>query len=171
MGKNSILHEQDARNVIAMGSLDERDQKIMSLLLSGKSNRAIATTLKIPMSTVQRRTRKLFEQDIVRLRCELNHKRLGFRKGLLHVYLKDGNIQGIADKISKIYGIQSTFIHIGNSDIVGLFIFRETQQLLDILSECKKIIGVDRVVWSEEVLEVSGSANGESEKRLLSEIM
>lgn len=101
-----------------------RDQEILSLLITGKSNKAIATKLKIPMSTVQRKTRKLFERDIIRVKYELNHKKLGFRKGLLHVYLKDGNIQRIADEISRISGMESTSIHIGNSDIVGLFVFR-----------------------------------------------
>ena len=155
MGKRSIIHEQNARNAsLVLKDLDTRDQEILQLLLTGKDNRAIATNLKIPMSTVQRRTRKLFERDLVRLRMELNYKKLGFRRGLLHVYLKDGNIKGIAEQISKVNGMQSTSIHIGNSDIVGLFIFRETQRLLDILSDCKKIGGVDRVVWSEEVLDI-----------------
>ena len=53
--------------------------------------------------------------------------------------------------------MQSTSIHIGNSDIVGLFVFKETQQLLDIITECKKIEGVERVVWSEEVMSIDHS--------------
>jgi DNA-binding Lrp family transcriptional regulator len=170
MGKNRIVNESDARNNIVNNGLDERDQEILDLLLSGKGNRAIATKLKIPMSTVQRRTRKLFERNVVKIRYELNHKKLGFRKGLLHVYLKDGNIQGIANQVAKIYGMQSTSIHIGNSDIVGLFVFKETQHLLDIMSECKKIVGVDRVVWSEEVMGVSDTSSSESDRELLSEI-
>ena len=96
----------------------------------------------------------MLKSDTVRIRYELNYDKLGFRKGLLHVYLKNGNIQGIADQIAKIGGMQSTSVHIGNSDIVGLFVFEETQHLLDILSNCKKIEGVDRVVWSEEVMKV-----------------
>ena len=171
MGKNSIGRLHDARNSIILKGLDERDQEILGLLLSGKGNRAIATKLKIPMSTVQRRTRKLFERDIVRVRYELNHNKLGFRKGLLHVYLKDGNIQGIANQISKINGMQSTTIHIGNSDIVGRFVFRETQHLLDIISDCKKIEGVDRVVWSEEVMDMDESAASENERELLSKLV
>ena len=171
MGKNCIRRDSNARNISLINDkIDERDQEILNLLLSGKSNRAIASRLKIPMSTVQRRTRKLFERDIVKIKCEINYKKLGFRKGLLHVYLKDGNIQGIANQISKIYGMQSTSIHIGNSDIVGLFIFRETQHLLDILSDCKKIEGVDRVVWSEEVMNVPETSSEDNDERLLSEM-
>jgi Lrp/AsnC family transcriptional regulator for asnA, asnC and gidA len=170
MAKNRIRDYSDARNTAIYNNLDERDREILRLLISNTSNRAIATKLKIPMSTVQRRTRRLFEKGIVRMKYELNHKKLGFRKGLLHVYLKDGNLQGIAEEISKIRGMESTSIHIGNSDIVGLFIFSEASHLLDIMSECKKIEGVDHVLWSEEVMNIFEPATSSNDKQLLSEI-
>jgi hypothetical protein len=66
--------------------------------------------------------------------------------------------------------MESTSIHIGNSDIVGFFVFSKAQHLLDIMSECKKIEGVDRVLWSEEVMNVSEPAIGSNDKQLLSEI-
>ena len=106
------------------------------------------------MSTVQRRTRKLFEKDLVRMIYQLNFKKLGLRRGLMHVYLTNGNMQSISHQIAGIPGIYSISIHIGNSDIVAQFVFKETKELLDIISECKKLTGVDRVVWSEEVVEV-----------------
>jgi DNA-binding Lrp family transcriptional regulator len=112
------------------------------------------------MSTVQRRTRKLFEKGIVRSRIELDYQKLGLRKGLLHVYLKEGHINSIAEKVSHIKGIQSATIHIGNSDIVGVFVFKDAAQLLEIMNYAKKIEGVDRVVWSEEVFTLP--SNGDS---------
>jgi DNA-binding Lrp family transcriptional regulator len=168
MGERRIRHNSDGRITSSHNQLDSRDRKILRLLLAGEKNREMASKLKIPMSTVQRRTRKLLKNETVRIRYELNYDKLGFRKGLLHVYLKNGNIQGIADQIAKIEGMQSTSIHIGNSDIVGLFVFEETQHLLDILSNCKKIEGVDRVVWSEEVMKVSANAL-DIEKQLISQ--
>jgi DNA-binding Lrp family transcriptional regulator len=169
MGERRTRGKADARNTISQNHLDSRDQEILRLLLLGEKNRKIATKLKIPMSTVQRRTRKLLHSGTVRIKYELNYKRLGFRTGLLHVYLKDGNIQGIADAISKIKGMQSTSVHIGNSDIVGLFVFQETQHLLDILSNCKKIEGVERVVWSEEVMRVSESSGTDIDEQLVAQ--
>jgi DNA-binding Lrp family transcriptional regulator len=158
MGKDrtSDSSREENNNLI---NLDRRDRQILDLLLSGSDNRDIASRLKIPMSTVQRRTRKLFADEIVKNRVELNYRKLGFRSGLLHVYLKNGNIDDVARQVSVIKGIQSTTIHIGNSDVVGLFVFKETPQLLDIMSETKKIEGVDRVVWSEEVVDVPNSGN------------
>jgi hypothetical protein len=65
--------------------------------------------------------------------------------------------------------MQSTSVHIGNSDIVGLFVFQETQHLLDILSNCKKIEGVERVVWSEEVMRVSESSGTDIDEQLVAQ--
>src|SRR5207237_8478450 len=89
-------------------TLYKHNQDILKLLLSGHSNKAIAARLKIPISTIQRRTTKLFERGFLRVNYELNYRKLGLRKGLLHVYLKDGNLEGIADQIARINGIQST---------------------------------------------------------------
>ncbi|CAN5564421.1 hypothetical protein BH18THE1_BH18THE1_08250 [soil metagenome] len=48
-------------------------------------------------------------------------------------------------------GILSVAVHIGNSDHVALFIYKDSKQLLDTISESKKINGVVRVLLSEEV--------------------
>ena len=48
-------------------------------------------------------------------------------------------------------GIISVAVHIGNSDLVALFVYKNSKQLLDTISESKKIPGVERVLWSEEV--------------------
>jgi DNA-binding Lrp family transcriptional regulator len=170
MGKPRIWKEADARNIMRPSKLDERDQEILGLLVAGANNRVIATKLRIPMSTVQRRTRRLFERDVIKVRYELNHKKLGFRKGLLHVYLKDGNMKEVAEQIAGIDGMQSTSIHIGNSDIIGLFVFRETHHLLDILSACKKITSVERVVWSEEVMNMTKESARNNQRQLVTDI-
>jgi len=151
MGKARINAQQYARIANVANSLDDRDREILGSMLSGFNNREIASRLKIPMSTVQRRTRNLFERGIVKNKTELDYKKLGFRSGLLHVYLNDGNIHAAAEMVAKIRGMLTTSIHIGNSDVVGLFVFKEADHLLDIMSEAKKIEGVERVVWSEEV--------------------
>ena len=39
----------------------------------------------------------------------------------------------------------------GNSDLVALFIYKDSKKLLDIISETNLIQGVNRVLWSEEV--------------------
>jgi len=56
-----------------------------------------------------------------------------------------------AEKIAKTDGITSVAIHIGNSDIVADFVYKDSEQIVDIISAIKKLPNIDRTVWSEEV--------------------
>ena len=60
-------------------------------------------------------------------------------------------MKSTAQRISAMEGITSVSIHIGNSDIVGDFVYQDSEQIVDILSTIKKLDGVDKAVWSEEV--------------------
>src|SRR6266542_6757552 len=99
--------------------LDNADFRIISLMIAGNDNKQISEELDIPLSTVQRRTRNILLSGVVRVKVEPNFKRLGIKKGLLHVYLSDGDIRSRALKVAKMDGILSTSVHVGNSDIVG----------------------------------------------------
>jgi hypothetical protein len=56
-------------------------------------------------------------------------------------------------------GILSVAVHIGNSDLVALFIYKDTGQLLRTINEAKKIKGVERVLWSEEIYFIKMNEN------------
>jgi hypothetical protein len=45
----------------------------------------------------------------------------------------------------------SSDIHIGNSDVVGEFVYEDSEQLVDLISKVKELENIERVVWSEEV--------------------
>lgn len=150
MGKTGSTPIHDGAKSL-LDTLGYRDREILQLLLAGMSNGAIANRLQILLSTVQRRSRKLFERGIAKSRIELDYEKLGLRRGLLHVYMRDGDVQVLAKKVASIRGMQTTSIHIGNSDVLGFFVFKDAGQLLDIMNQAKKTEGVDRVVWSEEV--------------------
>ena len=139
--------------------IDPLDAKIMSLMVSGLPNKQIAGKLKVPLSTIQRRTRKLIEKGMISMRAEVNLQMMGFKKGLIHVYISNGNIDQIARKISLLEPIESVGIHIGNSDMIGNVIYGDSQQLLQTISDIKKIEGVDRIVWSEEVYNFTSNDN------------
>ena len=47
--------------------MDKTDFRIISLLVLGYDNKKISSTLKIPLSTIQRRTRRILLSEIVKL--------------------------------------------------------------------------------------------------------
>lgn len=135
-------------------SLDDTDFKIISLLVTNHDNKKISEDLKIPLSTIQRRVRNIMLSGIVNTRVEPNFKRLGIKKGLLQVYLSNGDIKRSTSEVAKMDGVLSASVHVGNSDIVSEFVYEDSEQLVDTISKIKHMDGVDRVLWSEEVYEV-----------------
>jgi DNA-binding Lrp family transcriptional regulator len=141
-------------------SLDNTDFRIIALLCSGRDNRQISTQLKIPLSTIQRRTRRIISSGIVNVGVQPNFERLGLKRGALHVCLYDGDIRKRVTQLSKMDGMISSSVQIGNSDVVSDYAYENTDQLMDTISSIKHMEGVDKVTWSEEVYrEPVGSEN------------
>jgi hypothetical protein len=46
-------------------------------------------------------------------------------------------------------------IYIGNSEIVSEFVYDNSECLVDIIATIKQIQGVNRVMWSEEIIKLS----------------
>jgi hypothetical protein len=87
--------------------IDQIDQRLIELLLEGYTDKKIASNQKSPLSTILRRIRRIFENEYVIRKNELNHKKLGLRKVYLFISLI-GDSSPIAKRISNIRGI--TFI-------------------------------------------------------------
>src|SRR5215211_2652230 len=136
-------------------NIDIIDKKIIELLIANHENSFISQKLEIPLSTIQRRTRKLFEKEIISTKIELNYEKLGYKRGLLHVYLKKGQLDRIGQIVVEKRGILSVSVHVGNSDLVALFVYRDSKDLIETMTNIKEIEGVERVLWSEEVYFIS----------------
>ena len=145
-------HKDNAVNFLSQ--MDKTDFKIISLMVLGQDNKQISSTLKIPLSTIQRRTRRILQSELVKIEYQPNFKLLGIAKGMLHVYLHDGQLRRTSQKISEMEGILWTSIHVGNSDVVSEFVYENSEDLVDIIGEIKQSEGVDRVLWSEEVIKL-----------------
>jgi DNA-binding Lrp family transcriptional regulator len=139
--------------------IDELDLTLIPLLVAGLDSKEIATKVDRPLSTVQRRIRMLFEKGLLETRIVPNYRKLGFKRGLLHVHINNGEAESIGKKLAKLKGIISASLHIGNSDLVGEFVYMNSTEILDLISNVKKIEGVENTVWSEEVLEISTSSD------------
>ncbi len=152
--KNLLSGDFVAKNSV---KIDELDLKIVSLLVVGRSNKEICAELAVPLSTIQRRTRAIFEKELLVSKVELNYKKFGINKGLVHLYLADGEAMLIAKKMAEVPGVISVSVHIGNSDIVAEIIYRDSMDILNMLLLIKRIKGVQKVVWSEEIHRISAT--------------
>jgi hypothetical protein len=153
----NIVNEEQKQKISDNGIshfFDKTDYRIISLLIIGYDNKKISYTLKVPLSTIQRRTRIILLSGIVTLEYTPNFRMLGIKKGLLHTYLDDGQLRKTAEKISEMEGILSVALHVGNSDVVSEFVYGNSEELVDIIAAIKEIEGVDRVMWSEEVFKL-----------------
>jgi DNA-binding Lrp family transcriptional regulator len=133
--------------------IDKTDVRILDLVIENHSNKHLAYILKIPLSTIQRRVRKLIENGFIVSKNQINYTKFGFKSGSIHIYLSNGNMDEILDKVSKLKGVTSLEVHIGNSDIIADVVYKEGKDLLKLITAIKKIEGVERIVWSEKILE------------------
>jgi len=131
--------------------IDKIDQKLIDLLLKGYTNKKIAFEANSPLSTIQRRIRKIFENEYIHKKNELNHRKLGLRKGYLLISLKGDYSYQVAQKISSLKGITYVSLVTGNIDILCVCLFRDTNDLFKIIESIKAIERVDKVTWAEEV--------------------
>jgi DNA-binding transcriptional regulator LsrR (DeoR family) len=122
-------------------------------LCAGNNNRQISTQLKIPLSTIQRRTRNIISSGIVNLWIQPNFQRLGLKRGSLHIDLDNGDIRKSVTQLSKMDGMISSSVQIGNSDVVPEYAYENTR-LMDTITNIKHMEGVAGVKWSEEVYRI-----------------
>ena len=134
-----------------ISNIDESDIQIIKLLIKGDNNKEISSRLHIPLSTVQRRTKRIMKQELVITTTQLNRDKFGFRTGLIHIYCSDENIQQTAKEVLEFVGVTSVEIHIGNSDILADFAYKESKDLFDVILKIKQMEGVERVIWSEMI--------------------
>src|SRR5215469_16343271 len=134
--------------------IDGLDQKLIELLLKGYSNKKIALEAKSPLSTIQRRIKRIFEDQYLHKKNELNYKKLGLRKGYLLISLKGDDSNLVAQKVSTIKGITCVSLVTGNIDIMSTCLFRETADLFNIIESIKSIERVNNVSWAEEVHDI-----------------
>jgi len=145
---NDVALQLDADTFI----IDNLDQKMLELLVKGYENKKIATEVKTPLSIIQRRTKKIFENQYINRKNELNYKKLGLRKGYLQISLKGGNSYEVAQKLAGTAGIISVSEVTGNDfDILCICVFKNTDELFSLIENIKTIERIDKVGWAEEV--------------------
>jgi hypothetical protein len=93
---------------------------------------------------------KLQKNNLV-LFCQLNYKKLRPNNGIIHVYRGTGKIREVAEELLSNDGIISAAVHVGNSDIVGEFVYENSEQIVELISYVKHMNKVEKAVLSEEI--------------------
>ena len=144
--------------------LSKSDKTILRRLVSSSgfaSSLVLSRELDIPMTTVQRR-RKRLESNLVERNYLLKAERLGWRTATLYVTSENGSTVAIGKKILEMNEMVSSVArNMGEKDMdirVELF-FRTNVELASILELIKSIKGVRNVVWSESI-ELIGKNDG-----------
>ena len=137
--------------------IDQIDTEIMGLLLTGKSNKEISTKINVPLSTIQRRVRNLITRDLIIFKSQINYQKFGYKVGMLHIYLRDGNFERLANRLKDLDGVVSIEVHIGNSDLIANVVYKHSIELLELISKVKSFDIIDRIVWSEMIYRVTSN--------------
>jgi DNA-binding Lrp family transcriptional regulator len=147
------------KNNADLPKIDEFDAKLLSLLTSqvSYSSKELAAKLDKPLSTVQRRIRILFENGYIKKKYEVDYLKLGCRKGVLHIYLKDGDTECVAKKVLKISGVILVSVPLGHSDLSASFVYKTNEDVLRFIRQVKKLPEVQKVTWMEEVFSLSAT--------------
>jgi DNA-binding Lrp family transcriptional regulator len=145
------IADNSTRQIDSSLRIDDTDQQLIELLQKGYTIKKIALHLKSPLSTIQRRIRRIFERDYVVRKNELNYRKLRLRKVYLMITLKGDRSTLVAQKISHIKGITFVSLVTGKIDILCICIFKDTDDLFKITENIKQLEGVDNVILSEEV--------------------
>jgi DNA-binding Lrp family transcriptional regulator len=138
-----------------ISQLSDVDNRMLRLLLDNEGkipSHEISLHLKIPISTVQRR-RKRLETDYLVKTYALDPVKFGFRRVDLLIYTGGGATIELGKELLKRDSVMSAVRTIGEHTIdlrVEVFV-KDNGELLDLLEVVKGMEGVRDVVWTEAV--------------------
>jgi DNA-binding Lrp family transcriptional regulator len=142
--------------------LSEVDRKMIRLLLESEGtipSRELSLKLGIPLSTVQRRRKRIEETYLIK-HYSLDPMKFGFRKIDLLIYTEGGETMNIGKELMEREEVTYAARTIGEHTIdlrVEVFV-KNNGTLLDLLEHVKAMKGVRDVVWTE-IIEIIGRKN------------
>jgi DNA-binding Lrp family transcriptional regulator len=142
--------------------LSDSDRKMLKLLLDSEGNiptHEISVQLGIPLSTVQRRRKRLEEEYLIK-HYSLDPMKFGYRRIDLLIYTEGGETMNIGKELLKREEVTFAARTIGEHAIdlrVEVFV-KDNSVLLDLLETVKVMKGVRDVIWTE-VIETIGRKN------------
>jgi DNA-binding Lrp family transcriptional regulator len=157
IGSNKKINDNDS---VIIPSFDSIDINIIRELLTKSNIRSadIASKYKIPISTIQRR-RKRLEDSVLEKKFLLDITKRGLRTGMILANVERGKAKEVAKMIlerHKSNAISSTTRINDQNNVIAEIIYNNSSELHNILEQVKEIPYVSSVTWSE-LVEVIGN--------------
>lgn len=135
--------------------LSDVDKKMLQTLLasSGRvSSLALSRKLEIPLTTIQRR-RKRLESEFLEVAYSLKLDKLGWRNADLLISTSKGVASAIGKELLTHNSITRVCRSIGEHtiDLHAEIVFKNNSELLNVIEWIKSLDGVKDVVWTEPV--------------------
>lgn len=138
--------------------LDEFDRNIIAELVSDSSisSKDLVTKFKAPLSTVQRR-RKRLEQTVLKKEYSVQPQFMRGRNGLFLISTNGGSAEAVAKRLYEKYpGISKVTIGVGGAiDIVAAIHFEDSEALYGLKQEIERFPKIDKVEFFE-IVKVAG---------------
>ena len=137
-------------------TLSDADKKIIHQLFSSEDyvpSLALSKELDIPLSTIQRR-RKRLEDNLIERSYSLKAGVFGFRTATLFISTSDGKTMSIGKEVLEMDGaVTSVTRTLGENamDLRAEAVFKNNSDLLSLIEQIKSLDGVRDVCWSESI--------------------
>jgi DNA-binding Lrp family transcriptional regulator len=147
------MSAQAGRSIPVLSDIDRKILKILLLPPNGQiQSKAIATKLRIPISTIRRRRRRL-EREFLKTYRVLDIEKFGWRRIDFFISIRNGKANAVANELVELDEVTYVGKSIGEHtiDLRIECIIKDNVILLDLLEKIKGMDGVRDVIWSEIV--------------------
>lgn len=144
--------QQPDRSGVSFSGVDKKVLKSLITSNGRTSSLALSRQLDVPLTTVQRR-RKRLESEFIEMYYVLKLEKLGWRRANLLISTEEGRTRMIGKELLTRSSISSVSTTIGEHtiDLLADAVFKDNAELLNIIEWVKSIEGVKQVVWTEAV--------------------
>lgn len=145
--------------------LTSTDKAILSHLFSSDghvSSLQVSKALEIPLSTIQRR-RKRLEEELVETRYSVKLEKLGWRRAILMISITSRNATEVGKEImemdDKIIESASRMLGENSVDLLLNIVFQTNEDIVALIDKIKCKDGIRNVWWSEAIETIGTNQN------------
>jgi DNA-binding Lrp family transcriptional regulator len=145
----------EVKTRVSLRRLTDTDKQILRSLVSSRgriSSVELSRKLEIPLTTIQRR-RKRLESEFLEVAYSLKLEKLGWRRADLLVSTFKGTSPNVGKGLLTHNSITRVCRSIGEHtiDLHAEIVFKDNTELLNVIEWIKSLDGVKDVVWTEPV--------------------